>query len=197
MEGMIRRNLAEGLADILDQWAWSGQVLRNETPGIFALSGSNVTAPSAGTNGDTANWELIAKMVDEMSRVNRSLTSSVRWGLSSLLAVRLQGTRRTTGALGVPDPIMTADGNIARMPSLVSANFLNDQRKGSARNLSGLVLGNFTNFVMGFWGQTRIVVDPYTYGRRGYTAIGIETLTSNAIVDANSFVRAGQLVSAY
>lgn len=197
VEQMFRTNLAQTLAATLDRWAWSGRVAANETPNLYDLILVNaVTPPNQTANGDNADWNLVGKMVEQLTSL-RGLTSNVRWGMSSLLAVRMMGTRRSTGASGVPDPIMEYDGSIARIPSIVSANFLNNANKGSATNLSRLILGNFTHFVMGFWGETRVVVDPYTYSRRGYTAIGIETFTNNAVVDPNAFVRADDLISAY
>ena len=59
--------------------------------------------------------------------------------------------------------------------------------KGSGTNLSAIVYGNFSDLLIGMFGQLEILVDPYTYFAKG--TVGVRALQSIdiAVRHAESF----------
>ena len=70
---------------------------------------------------------------------------------------------------------------------MITNNVPYNLTKGSGSNLSAVIYGNFADLLIGIFGETEILVDPYSAMQTGVTAVRILQAIDVKVRHAESF----------
>lgn len=156
-EEMLQRDIVNAISEKLEQT-------------IFGTGAGSTSQPKGLLNGVTAEtaaitWADIVKMEAALEDKN------VNGDMAFIVSPSAKADLKTTAIGGTKSDIrMICDGNeIDGIPVYTS----------SAVAGKGVVLGNFSDYVIGQWGATDITVDPYTQAANGKVRLVV-----NAYFDA-------------
>lgn len=150
IENLVRDDIIFRLADAIDLAALDGTGSNNQPTGLLQQSGIS--------NGDwaTANTPTWAEVVGLESTLGTA--NSLRGNLAYLTTPAFRGTMKTTlKDSSVAGYIMPEGNELNGYPCKVSNNM----------QASTLVLGNWRDLILGFWGTQDLIVDPYTGSNAG------------------------------
>lgn len=155
VESIIRADLFASLGDGIDKAALAGSGSSNQPTGIAYTSGVGTLAFAT---AQTPLWTDIVKMETTVAEAN-ALRGSLSYVINPTLMGVLKGMQKGT-YLG-----FVVEGNETNgFPALRSTNAI----KSSTKNI---IFGNFNELMVGTWGGLELVVDPYTYSRKGVIGI--------------------------
>lgn len=155
VESIIRADLFASLGDGIDKAALAGSGSSNQPTGIAYTSGVGTLAFAT---AQTPLWTDIVKMETTVAEAN-ALRGSLSYVINPTLMGVLKGTQKGT-SLG-----FVVEGNETNgFPALRSTNAI----KSSTKNI---IFGNFNELMVGTWGGLELVVDPYSYSRKGVIGI--------------------------
>jgi len=150
-ESLTRNNLLRAMGVAWDLASVAGSGAAGQPRGIENVVGVNATA--FGVAGAPTYAELIA-MESAIFADNAALDSnSVRW----ITTPALNGYAKTLATNGAGSPVAQRDGFIDGRPVLVSSQV-------TANNV---ILGDFSEFIVGTWGSLEVNVDPYALSTSG------------------------------
>ena len=155
VESIIRADLFASLGDGIDKAALVGSGSSNQPTGIAYTSGVGTLAFAT---AQTPLWTDIVKMETTVAEAN-ALRGSLNYVIHPTLMGILKGAQKGTN-LG-----FVVEGNETNgFPALRSTNAI----KSSTKNI---IFGNFNELIVGTWSGLELVVDPYTYSRKGIIGI--------------------------
>ena len=155
VEGIVRADLYASLGDGIDKAALVGSGSSNQPTGICYTSGVGTLAFAT---AQTPLWTDIVKLETTVAEAN-ALRGSLAYVSHPTLMGVMKGTQKGTN-LG-----FVVDGNETNgFPALRSTNAI----KSSVKNI---IFGNWNELMVGTWGGLELVVDPYTYSRKGVIGI--------------------------
>lgn len=147
----------------------------------------------AGTNGDAVTR---AKLLALMGKIDENNAWMGRLGflMNSKTRTKLQGTLLDTGS----GRFVMEGGAI---PSLGQSVAVTNQvpsngTKGSGRNLSTVIFGNWLDSVIAQWGGIWTLRDVYTGARKGLTTLHAATYYDTKVLRSVSFAKAVHLITA-
>lgn len=162
MAEILGVELGRAILHELDRVALAGNGVGAEPLGILHADG--VFDVAAGTNGALPNLDLITDM-EEALGVASGLAPS---GFFATPQARKR-LRRTPRFGGESSPLWTDDNRVIGHPAFATAHLPADGTKGTGEDLSSIVLGDFSQLVIVFFGATAvdIIVNPYRRGAQG------------------------------
>ncbi len=179
VELRVREELATGMALALDRALLWGTGTNNEPLGIFNRP---VHSVSNGTNGGAVTYAKLVELKTKIKQSNADRRGGIQWLTNAAVEGKLQVTPRQSGGV---EGNFILDQNSDRLLGRAfntSEQVLSNLTKGSGTGLSGLVVGDFSSMMLGFWGVLEIL--PNTQGR-SYKSGGVEVRAMQT-VDANA-----------
>lgn len=154
--------LGRAILHELDRVALAGTGTGQEPVGILHAEG--VLDVAAGENGALPDLDLLTDM-EEALGVASGLTPS---GVFTTPQARKR-LRRTPRFGGESAPLWSDDNRVMGYPAFSTSHLPADGTKGTGEDLSSIVLGDFRQLVIVFFGATAvdILVNPYTRASQG------------------------------
>jgi HK97 family phage major capsid protein len=152
IESLVRADLAQVLAQVLDQAAINGSGANNQPRGILQTSG--IGSVALGTNGAALGY---GNVVDLMGQVQDMNAETARSGFLSNFKVR-RAAQKMLDSMNRPLGENVVFQNTARaFTNNVPANL----SKGTGTNLSALIYGDFAQLLIGVWSELDVLVNPF------------------------------------
>ena len=182
VQNMVTRDLAGIVGLAIQQAAINGTGTSNQPTGILtAVSATQV----GGTNGLAPTWAHIVGLETDVASGNADV-GTLGYLTNAKVRGRLKVTEKFSGSNGQP---IWADGNTplngyaAYVTNAVPSNLT----KGSSSVASAIIFGNFADLMIGLWGATDILVDPYTGGAAGTVRVRVLQSCDVALRNTASF----------
>jgi len=171
VESEVRNSLAYGMANELEQTAFDGAGTSHQPEGIW--TNSSVNNADHGSNGTLVNWTNIVNL-EGMVAADNALGGKLAYITNSTMGAYLKTLVKTTNQGGFIWENFTGlanNGMVNGYPAYVTNVISNALTKGTGTALSAIVFGNWADLILGSWGATEYIVDPYT--RFNYDEINV------------------------
>jgi len=183
IEAILRNDVVQTMAAKIDQVAIAGGAT-NEPSGILTESDANVVA--IGTNGGALTYPKVVDMEAAIAADN-ALTGTLNFLTTpGVVGAMRQIPRQTSGVEG--NFILNDSNNVLGHAVTASTNVPSTLTKG---NVSGschaLLLGDFSQVMLGFWSGVDVVVDSSTLSTSGGTRIAFFQDVDVAVRIPNAF----------
>lgn len=204
IDGVVRMDLAAITALALDLGGINGSGSSGQPTGILNTSGVGLLA--LGTNGATPTY---ANLVDLETLVTAA--NADQWPLAHLVHPTTRGTFKKATPLSntVGQPVWTApgtqnigdasiqgqpgsrvQGELNNYPAWASAQVPNNLTKGTSSGIClAIILGAFSQAVIGDWGMFEIIVDPYRLKKQGMIELTSFAMYGFAVKYAAGFAK--------
>ena len=192
VDGLTEDDMRLALGLAIDEAALVGTGMLGQPTGITNTPGV-LTANLA-----TLNLDSIVAMISAMIAANSISLPNIAWVANGTGFARCRTTRVDPGSgerlLGTADFGRGAIiGSMEGLPFALSENL--PRNLGAGSNLSALVLGAWSQLIIGFWGALDMVVDPYTDSRKGNLRITTYQTIDTAVRQPTAFVVASDLAA--
>jgi HK97 family phage major capsid protein len=163
VENMVQTDLAAILGLAIQQAAINGTGASNQPTGLLAAITSTVIG---GTNGLAPTWQNIIDLETGVAQANADV-GSMAYLTNAKVRGRLKTVQKFSGTNGMPvwdggeNPV---NGYRAAVTNGVPSNLTKGTSSGVC---SAIIFGNFADLVIGLWGATDIIIDPYTGSTAG------------------------------
>lgn len=163
-EAMVRNDLMEGMARVLDSAAIGSSVTNGPT-GIRGTSG--IGSVAGGTNGLAMNWANLVALQREVEIDNAAGANMAYLTNDKVKAKLLVTPRQSSGVEG--NFLLNESGTIAGRPFITSNTVPSNLTKGSASAVcSAIFFGDWSQLVWGTWGNSfDLLTDPFTGSKEG------------------------------
>ena len=182
-ENIFRNDMVSQVASAIDSAGIQGSGSSNQPTGILNQSG--IGSVAIGTNGGAPTW---ASVVDNISQV--AIDNALGGSLAFLTNPQVVGKLTETAKVGSSDSVMIMNEGNTLMGYRVAqtSNVPSTLTKGSTSgSCSALIFGNFNDLIIGQWGGTDVLVDPYTGSSTGTIRIVVFADIDIAVRHAQSF----------
>ena len=185
IEQLIRADFIALLADAIDTAAINGSGSSNQPLGILNTSG--IGSVAGGTNGLAPTLDHLLDLKKEVTADNADVATCGYLTNAKVEAVLAKAKDSQNQYLLSPYGTELGRSQIAGRRFEVSNNVPSNLTKGSGTDLSALIYRNFSDLLIGMFGQLEILVDPYTDFAKG--TVGVRALQSIdiAVCHAESF----------
>jgi HK97 family phage major capsid protein len=182
IERELRRHLFEALMRAVDKAAIAGSGTGNEPVGL--LNHPEVPVVAGGTNGAAPTWDHLAELEHQVSSHNANVVSAA-FVTNSAVQRKLRKTPRASGQ----DFILADSRRILGYELRVSQHVPSNLTKGTSSNLSAIVFGNWSDYLIALWGPQSIdiLIDSVTRSQDGLVIIVGRLDVGFAPVHAQSF----------
>jgi HK97 family phage major capsid protein len=166
VEREVRRHLLEALMGELDRVAIAGSGIGNEPVGL--LNNPDIPVVEAGPDGAAPTWDHVTQLEFEVASRSGDITSGAFLTNAAVLR-KLRRTRRGSGL----DYIMADSTTLLGHPVRVSERVPNNLTKGTGTNLSAIIFGSWSDFLVVFWGPQAVdvMVDSVTKAKDGLVVV--------------------------
>lgn len=164
IENLLRSDMVAQVAAAIDLAAINGSGSSNQPRGILNTSG--IGSVAGGANGATITFDHLADLKREVA-IDDADVPTAAYLTNFKVEAKLSKTQDTTGAYLI-DPSGVASGTpptVFGRRFSVSNQVPSNLTKGSASGTcSAVIYGNFSDLLIGMWGATDILVNPYGTG---------------------------------
>lgn len=184
VEAIIRDDLLNAIAQKIEQVAIQGGG-SNEPTGILGTTG--IGSVAIGANGGAATWGSVVDLVKEVEADNAALNAgSMAYLTNSKVKSHLAQTAKVSSTDSVQilnDPWSSLYGyNMA-----VTNNVPSNLTKGTGTDLSALIMGDFSQLVLGLFSSADVLIDPYTNSATGAVRVRVMQEIDLGVRNAQSF----------
>ena len=176
IEQLVRDDFVQVVSAAVDKALIHGTAAAKQPVGILAAAGVQVG------NLATLSWANLLGLLEKLALVNASPNAAL---IHPKVATKLASTLKdaTAGA-----EYLLTGGRVAGIPAHVT-NQLSDT--GGATPKGRLILGDFTQLVIGEWGATEILANPYATGYYEAGAVQLRILHTldAAVRNPQAFVK--------
>ena len=151
VENMVRNDLSRSLATMFDAGSVSGSGAGGNPTGIENVTGVNT---SSFTSAGAPSYAEIIAMQGLIESDNVSLDGDTSFYITT---PAMNSTLKTTAKNGAGSSFAQEDGFIDGYPVLVSSQVTSNT----------IILGKFSDFIVGVYGGMEITVDPYSLSTTG------------------------------
>ena len=174
-EQFVRDDLQTGLAIEIDSKGIDGSGASNQPTGIINTSG--IGNADIGTNGGALTYAKTLELIQDVHVANANLASSGFLTTPEVLYSELmQVPKQGSGVEG--NFIYNGEGPMFGYNLMASNQVPKDRTKGTGSALHVMLFGDFSQVLIGQWGGTSLLIDPYTQAINGLLRIVI-----NAYID--------------
>jgi HK97 family phage major capsid protein/HK97 family phage prohead protease len=183
VEQFIRADLAAVHALAWDKAVFHGAGASNEPDGLYHISGTNSVA--------MGGVPTFAKLIDMITEVNKdnalggALGFVTTPGMAGKLAQTLVAS--AAGSNMIWSGPLNGNGNIAGYNALSTNQILATLGAGSEH---GLLFGDWSQAMIGMWGNMEIIVDPYALKKQGMIEITSFQMCDIAFRHVTAFCKA-------
>lgn len=156
MEALTTRDLLITMGLEIERVIFHGSPGSGQPQGL--LTNGGLTLKAMGTNGAPLNWnalvdirKTVAKKDYPLDRLKIASTYDVEGALASTLKFPTTSTS--------PAILSEFGGRVANFPFIPTNAIRSDYTKGSGSNLSGFVIGDFSELLVANWGSLTLVKD--------------------------------------
>lgn len=182
VQNMVTRDLAAIIGLGIQQAAINGAGSGNEPTGILtAISATQI----GGTNGAAPTWGNIIGLETDVATNNADI-NTMCYLTNAKVRGKLKGTEKFATSNGLPiwtDGNTPLNGYMGCITNAVPSNLT----KGSSNVASAIIFGDFSSLLIGMWGATDILVDPYTGGAAGTVRVRVLQSCDVALRRTESF----------
>lgn len=171
IENLIRKDLAQILAVAVDAAAINGSGVGAEPLGVMNTPG--IGSLPIGTNGGAATWDHVLQLEEHLSLANAD-SAAIAYMTNAKVRRKWKGTTKVSGDAGAgfiwdsQPSDLPGWGKVNGYRAVASNNVPSNLVKGSSGAVcSAIVLGNWSDLVIGTWGALDLLVDPYSNGTSG------------------------------
>jgi HK97 family phage major capsid protein len=159
IEQFIRNDFSAIIALAIDSAAISGSGSSNQPRGILNTPG--IGSVALGTNGAAPAWASIVNLIREIEIDNANL-GSMSWLTNPQVMAKLMTTsKQASGVEG--NFILSEPGNsLIGYPFYCTNQVPSNLTKGTGTGLSALILGNWSQVLIGEWGVFEVLANPYS-----------------------------------
>lgn len=174
VESFVRAELAITLAQGINWGCLYGAGVGSYQPlGLFNRPGVNTVAID--TNGGAITAATLVDMETAVADCNVIENDTMAYVTNARVRGALKKTPilSNTAAIPIWQPLagVPGAGEVNGYPCYVTNTVAKNGTKGSGRNLSSIIYGKWSDFIVGFWGGLDIVVDPFTGAAAGDTRV--------------------------
>jgi HK97 family phage major capsid protein len=181
IEPLIRENLAAEIAQAINIAIINGTGADGQPLGILSTSG--IGAPVIGTNGGAISYNALLELEREIEQDNAE--GVMKYLTNSKVKFALKTTAIESG---FPSKIMGArDTDILGTPTLFTNAVPSNLTKGSGTALSALILGNWSNLIIGYFGAIDLDASKEALFNSGGLRLRILLSMDQAVRHAESF----------
>lgn len=188
VEMLIRRDMAEEIAEAVDRAAIAGSGIDAEPLGVLNTVG--VSSVAIATDGGPLTWDHLLEL-EEKLYLGNAVDSSCAYLASHALRKKMKGTLKVSGDAGAgflwDNGRQPGEGIVNGYLGLASNNVPSNLTKGTGTALSGMIFGRWSDLMLGQWGGLDIIVDPYSYATNQIIAITSALDVDIAVRRAASF----------
>jgi HK97 family phage major capsid protein len=180
VENVARRDLAAAIALGLDKAALQGTSDGKEPTGVLNTSGIGTISGGLGTDGGALEWpDLVALWKAIM--VGNGDIGTMAWIMPAAVAAKLMVTpMQGSGVEG--NFILKPDSErLIRFPYQVTEQMPSNGTKANGTNLGSIILGVWSEFIIGNWGTLSIDLNPYgqAWGTGGLEMLAMQSADCN------------------
>lgn len=189
VEGYVMNTFMKALASALEAACINGS--GNAPTGL--LGTANIGSVVLGTDGGAPTLAKILELVQTVASANAP-TENLRWLINPKVESKLKQTPIVSGG-GVGAMIMAyqnyytgTPGVIDGKPVAVTSNVPSNLTKGTSSGIcSAIIVGDFSNMVVGQFGGVDIIIDPYTSAKNATIDIVINQYVDMCIKQPTAF----------
>lgn len=167
VEALVMNDLATVLGLAVQQAAINGTGASGQPSGLLTLITPTVVG---GANGSAATWQNIIDLETSVAVANADV-GSMAYLTNAKVRGKLKSTQKFAGTNGQPvyaDGDTPLNGYRAAITNAVPSNLT----KGTASGVcSAILMGNFADLMIGMWGSTELLRDPYSGSTAGTVRI--------------------------
>lgn len=187
IELLLRNDLQGQLGLAIDQAAISGLGSSNQPLGILATAG--IGSVAGGANGLAPAWSHIVALETALANANADM-GALGYLTNSKVRAKLKQVEKsaTTGLFlwenGPGDGFDRVNGYRAAVSNQVPSNLT----KGTSTGVcSAIIFGNWSDLIIGTWGQVDVLVDPYSDSAKANVRIVATGFVDIAVRHPESF----------
>jgi len=168
VELFVRMDLARVLALEVQNGAFNGLGSSNQPYGLANISG--IGSVALGTNGAAPTYDMCVDMETAVANSNADV-GNLAYVTNSKVRGKLRKMQEFSSTNG--KPVWTSGrergiGDVLGYDAYVTNTIPSNLTKGSASGIcSAAYFGNWSDFVVGFWGGVDIMLDPYANSTSG------------------------------
>jgi len=181
-ENIFRNDMVQQVASAIDTVGINGGG-SNEPTGILQTSG--IGATNMGDNGLAPTWESVVNNVREVS-IDNALGGNLAFLTNPKVVAKMRNVVRVSST----DSrfIMDDRNDLFGYRVVQTNNVPSNLTKGTSSGVcSAFIFGNFADLIIGQWGGTDILVDPYTGSGSGTIRVVVFADVDIAVRHAQSF----------
>jgi HK97 family phage major capsid protein len=181
VERELRRHLYTALMSAIDRAAIAGSGTGDQPLGL--LNDSNVPTVVGGPNGAAPTWDHLAELEYQVASHNANVVSAA-FLTNSAVQRKLRKTPRASG-----QDFILAGSNLLGRPLRVSEHVPSNLTKGTGTNLSAIIFGDWSDYLIAIWGPAAIdlIVDSVTRAKDGLVLVTARLDVGFAPVHPQSF----------
>jgi HK97 family phage major capsid protein len=181
-ENIFRNDMVQQVASAIDTVGINGGG-SNEPTGILQTSG--IGSVAIGTNGGAPTWASVVNNIKEVA-IDNALGGSLAFLTNPQVVGKMRQTVRvaSTDSRFIMDEANTLMGYRIAQTSNVPRTLTKGSTSGSC---SAMIFGNFNDLLIGQWGGTDVLVDPYQGSNSGTIRVIIFQDVDVAVRHAESF----------
>lgn len=168
VELFVRMDLARVLALGVQDGAFNGTGSGNQPTGLFNISG--IGSVAMGTNGGAPTYDMYVDLETAVGNANADVGN-----LAYVTNSKVRGKSRKTQEFASTNgkPVWTSGrergiGDVLGYDAYVTNTVPSNLTKGSASGIcSAVAFGNWSDFLVGFWGGVDIMLDPFALSTSG------------------------------
>lgn len=163
VENFVMGDLAANLGLGIQQAAISGSGAANQPSGLLTRITPSVIG---GANGLAPTWQNIIDLETNVA-VGNADVGSMAYLVNAKVRGKLKSTQKFAGTNGMPiwaDGATPVNGYGAAVTNAVPSNLTKGTSAGVA---SAILFGNWADLIIGLWGVTDLIRDPYTASSSG------------------------------
>ena len=163
VETLVRNDLIETSAVALDLAGLNGLGSSNHPLGIMGQTGVNVIP--YGTDGAAPTYNDFVAMETMINAANAPLSPYRAYILTPEVLAYGRKTAKVSGQL--LGAIVGDDGKVNGYNSYVTNQLPKNLTRGAKSDCHAGIFGNFDSLLVGLWGATELIVDPYRLKKQG------------------------------
>ena len=182
VEAMIIRDLQIAIAQKVEHAIINGTGSANNQPtGILSTSG--IGSVPIGATGGALTWEHITKLEKEVG-VDNAMTGAMAYLTNSKVIQALKNTKKDSGSgLFLLENDKMINGYPIAVTNLVPSNLT----KSTGSDLSAVIFGVWSEYILAQWAGIDIVIDPYSGKKDNYVEVAVNSYWDGGCRHAESF----------
>ena len=181
VEQLIMNRILDRHAELIDAAAFVGTGSNGQPTGILNTTG--ITKVAGGENGAEINWKNVVALETAINAANAN-RGRMAYATNAKVMGALKTTEKAEGtARFICEDGKAVNGYPVEWTNLVPATL----SKGTGKNLSAMVFGNWQDLVVAQWGGIDIVIDPYTSARKAEINMILNAWNDVKVVEPKSF----------